>query len=94
MVFLGRLFGRQMGPFMMTEWLVLMSPVQEGSGDDGGGEEGERRKLALGDCGRADGTDCAHEDACVQCPVLIVHASERPRPVEIEGLRRCRCRRA
>ncbi|WP_326790566.1 integrase [Streptomyces sp. NBC_00151] len=43
----------------------------------------ERRKLALGDCGRAYGTDCAHEHACVRCPVLIVHASERPRLVEI-----------
>ncbi|MFJ4980379.1 tyrosine-type recombinase/integrase [Streptomyces coeruleorubidus] len=43
----------------------------------------ERRKLALGDCGRAYGTDCAHEHACVRCPVLIVHATERPRLVEI-----------
>lgn len=43
----------------------------------------ERRKLALGDCGRAYGTDCAHEHACVRCPVLIVHPSERPRLVEI-----------
>lgn len=43
----------------------------------------ERRKLALGDCGRAYGPDCAHEHACVRCPVLIVHASERPRLVEI-----------
>ncbi|MFD6309842.1 site-specific integrase [Streptomyces sp. JHA19] len=43
----------------------------------------ERRKLALGDCGRAYGTDCAHEHACVRCPVLIVHATECPRLVEI-----------
>jgi hypothetical protein len=43
----------------------------------------ERRKLALGDCGRAYGTDCAHEHACVRCPVLIIHATERPRLVEI-----------
>jgi hypothetical protein len=43
----------------------------------------ERRKLALGDCGRAYGTDCAHEHACVRCPALIVHATERPRLVEI-----------
>ncbi len=28
-------------------------------------------------------TDCAHEHACVRCPVLIVHATERPRLVEI-----------
>ncbi|MFG2261077.1 tyrosine-type recombinase/integrase [Streptomyces mirabilis] len=43
----------------------------------------ERRKLALGDCGRAYGTDCIHEHACVRCPVLIVSPAERPRLVEI-----------
>ncbi|MFF0062699.1 tyrosine-type recombinase/integrase [Streptomyces sp. NPDC005279] len=43
----------------------------------------ERRKLALGECGRAYGTDCAHEHACVRCPVLIVGPNERPRLVEI-----------
>ncbi|WP_053763309.1 hypothetical protein [Streptomyces sp. AS58] len=45
----------------------------------------ERRKVALGDCGRAYGTDCAHEHACVRCSVLIVHATERPRLVEIRN---------
>ncbi|MET7976400.1 site-specific integrase [Streptomyces mirabilis] len=43
----------------------------------------ERRKLALGECGRAYGTDCIHEHACVRCPVLIVDFSEMPRLVEI-----------
>ncbi|MET7436400.1 tyrosine-type recombinase/integrase [Streptomyces sp. NPDC005496] len=43
----------------------------------------ERRKLALGDCGRAYGTDCVHEHACVRCPVLIVDPNERGRLVEI-----------
>ncbi|MEV7471989.1 site-specific integrase [Streptomyces kronopolitis] len=43
----------------------------------------ERRKLALGECGRAYGTDCAHEHACVRCPVLIVSPAERERLVEI-----------
>ncbi|MGW0775205.1 tyrosine-type recombinase/integrase [Streptomyces sp. NPDC002835] len=43
----------------------------------------ERRKLALGECGRAYGTDCAHEHACVRCPVLIVDFTDRPRLVEI-----------
>ncbi|MFC4466824.1 tyrosine-type recombinase/integrase [Streptomyces xiangluensis] len=43
----------------------------------------ERRKLALGECGRAYGTDCAHEHACVRCPVLIVGPDERPRLKEI-----------
>ncbi|WP_257153620.1 site-specific integrase [Streptomyces lunaelactis] len=38
----------------------------------------ERRKLALGDCGRAYGTDCIHEHACVRCPVLIVGPTESP----------------
>jgi hypothetical protein len=43
----------------------------------------ERRKLALGECGRAFGTDCIHEHACVRCPVLIVGLEERPRLIEI-----------
>lgn len=43
----------------------------------------ERRKLALGECGRAYGTDCNHEHACVRCPVLVMSASDRPRLVEI-----------
>ncbi|MGW1520741.1 tyrosine-type recombinase/integrase [Streptomyces sp. NPDC002287] len=43
----------------------------------------ERRKLALGDCGRAYGTDCIHEHACVRCPVLIVAPDEKPRLGEI-----------
>ncbi|MYS93815.1 MULTISPECIES: tyrosine-type recombinase/integrase [Streptomyces] len=43
----------------------------------------ERRKLALGSCGRAYGTDCVHEHACVRCPVLIVDPYERGRLVEI-----------
>ncbi|WP_405754113.1 tyrosine-type recombinase/integrase [Streptomyces sp. NBC_00073] len=43
----------------------------------------ERRKLALGSCGRAFGTDCIHEHACVRCPVLIVDPNERGRLFEI-----------
>jgi hypothetical protein len=43
----------------------------------------ERRKLALGSCGRAYGSDCAHEHACVRCPVLIVGPEEEPRLMEI-----------
>ncbi|MFF2945479.1 hypothetical protein ACFVSQ_37140 [Streptomyces niveus] len=42
----------------------------------------ERRKLALGECGRAYGTDI-HEHACVRCPVLIVALDEKPRLEEI-----------
>ncbi|WP_369386217.1 tyrosine-type recombinase/integrase [Streptomyces sp. CG1] len=44
----------------------------------------ERRKLALGTCGRAYGTDCSHEHACIRCPVLIVGAEDRGRLVEIK----------
>ncbi|MFI9586331.1 hypothetical protein ACIHCQ_31845 [Streptomyces sp. NPDC052236] len=43
----------------------------------------ERRKLALGDCGRAYGTDCAHEHACARCPDLIVDFTEKQRLIEI-----------
>ncbi|GLX42026.1 hypothetical protein Sros01_80980 [Streptomyces roseochromogenus] len=43
----------------------------------------ERRRLALGECGRAYGTDCIHEHACVRCPLLIVSPSERSRLVDI-----------
>ncbi|MFF2126546.1 hypothetical protein ACFVW1_14290 [Streptomyces olivochromogenes] len=54
----------------------------------------ERRKLALGSCGRVFGTNCIHEHACVRCPVLIVDPNERGRLVEIldnlnDRARRC-----
>lgn len=39
----------------------------------------ERRKLALGDCGRAYGTDCQHEHSCIRCPVLRVDPEQRAR---------------
>lgn len=45
----------------------------------------ERRKLALGDCGRAYGTDCIHEHACVRCPVLIVGPAEKLRLEQIRN---------
>lgn len=28
----------------------------------------ERRKVSIGTCGRASGTPCIHEHACVRCP--------------------------
>lgn len=40
-----------------------------------------RRKLELGDCGRAYGTTCQHEHACIRCPML------RPDPQQHERLR-------
>ena len=37
----------------------------------------ERRKVALGDCGRAYGASCAHEHA--RCPLLRVDPAQRAR---------------
>ncbi len=45
----------------------------------------ERRRLALGDCGRAYGTSCIHEHSCVRCPLLRVDPAQRPRLEEIRG---------
>jgi integrase len=39
----------------------------------------ERRKVALGDCGRAYGTACIHEHSCIRCPLLRVDPAQRPR---------------
>lgn len=43
----------------------------------------ERRKVALGDCGRAYGTSCQHEHSCVRCPLLRVDPAQRRRLEEI-----------
>lgn len=43
----------------------------------------EKRKLGLGACGRAFGTECHHEHACVRCPVLIVGPDELSRLEEV-----------
>ncbi|MDQ6837228.1 MAG: site-specific integrase [Actinomycetota bacterium] len=43
----------------------------------------ERRKLALGTCGRSYATPCIHEHACVRCPLLRPDPTARPRLVEI-----------
>ncbi|MGA5558863.1 tyrosine-type recombinase/integrase [Streptomyces lavendulocolor] len=45
----------------------------------------ELRKLALGTCGRAFGTPCIHEHACIRCPMLRPDPGERRRLVEIAG---------
>jgi hypothetical protein len=39
----------------------------------------ELRKVALGTCGRDYGTPCAHENACVRCPLLRVDPAQLPR---------------
>jgi len=43
----------------------------------------ERRRLALGDCGRAYGTSCIHEHSCVRCPLLRVDHNQRQRLIDI-----------
>ena len=43
----------------------------------------ERRKVALGDCGRAWGTSCVHEHSCERCPLLRVDPAQRPRLAQI-----------
>jgi hypothetical protein len=43
----------------------------------------ERRRLALGDCGRAYGTNCIHEHSCVRCPLLRVDPAQRQRLIDI-----------
>jgi hypothetical protein len=43
----------------------------------------EHRKVSIGTCGRAFGSPCIHEHACVRCALLWPDPSQRPRLVEI-----------
>ena len=43
----------------------------------------ERRRVALGDCGRSYATPCIHEHSCLRCPLLRPSASQRGRIVAI-----------
>ncbi len=43
----------------------------------------ERRKVSVGTCGRAFGTACIHEHACVRCALLWPDPSQRRRLIEI-----------
>jgi integrase len=43
----------------------------------------ERRRVALGDCGRAYGTSCIHEHSCVRCPLLRIDPDQRARLLDI-----------
>ncbi|MGN9912711.1 tyrosine-type recombinase/integrase [Phytohabitans sp. LJ34] len=45
----------------------------------------ELRKVALGTCGRDYGTPCAHENACVRCPLLRVDPAQMLRLEEIHA---------
>jgi integrase len=43
----------------------------------------ERRRVALGDCGRAYGTSCIHEHSCIRCPLLRISPAQRGRLADI-----------
>jgi len=43
----------------------------------------ERRKVALGTCGRSYATPCIHEHACVRCPLLRPDLAQRGRLIEV-----------
>ncbi|MBS4727445.1 site-specific integrase [Mycobacterium sp. SM1] len=43
----------------------------------------ERRKVSVGTCGRAFGTNCIHEHACVRCSLLWPDPAQRARLLEI-----------
>jgi integrase len=43
----------------------------------------ERRKVATGTCGRAFGTPCIHEHACIRCPLLWPDPAQQARLTEI-----------
>ena len=43
----------------------------------------ERRRVALGDCGRAYSTPCIHEHSCIRCPLLRIDPAQRHRLEEI-----------
>ena len=45
----------------------------------------ERRKVALGECGRAYSTPCIHEHSCIRCPLLRVEPGQRQRLADICG---------
>jgi integrase len=45
----------------------------------------ERRRVALGDCGRSYATPCIHEHSCLRCPLLRPAPAQRARIEEICG---------
>lgn len=50
----------------------------------------EKRKVSIGTCGRAFGTPCSHEHACVRCPMLRPDPAQRARLLEIRDNLRAR----
>ena len=45
----------------------------------------ERRRLGLGDCGRAWGSSCIHEHSCIRCSLLRVDPAQKQRLEDIRG---------
>jgi len=45
----------------------------------------ERRRVALGECGRSYSTPCIHEHSCLRCPLLRSSPTQRPRIAEIRN---------
>ncbi len=43
----------------------------------------ERRRVALGDCGRAYSASCIHEHSCIRCPLLRIDPAQRGRLADI-----------
>jgi len=43
----------------------------------------ERRKVALGTCGRSYATPCIHEHSCLRCPLLRPDPAQRQRLLEV-----------
>jgi integrase len=50
----------------------------------------QRRRVALGDCGRAYSTPCIHEHSCIRCPLLRIDPAQRGRLEEISDNLRAR----
>ncbi|MET9809172.1 site-specific integrase [Streptomyces halstedii] len=47
-------------------------------------EHFDKRRVELGSCGRPYGTPCAHEHACIRCPMLSINPKMLPRLNELE----------
>jgi len=45
----------------------------------------EKRKVSVGTCGRAFGTPCIHEHACIRCPMLWPDPAQHDRLTEIRA---------
>jgi Phage integrase family len=54
----------------------------------------ERRKVALGDCGRSYATPCIHEHACLRCPLLRPDPAQRSRLQQVHDNLLARIREA